>query len=119
MHSKLTVVTVANPTLANMMSELRKYGVGLVLAHQYLHQMEPDIQHAVLGNAGAIISFRVGPEDATILADEFQPTFGVLDLLNLPNCNIYLKLMIDGVPSKLFSAETVSPGTAVPNQVRL
>ena len=58
--------------LANMMSELRKYGVGLVLAHQYLHQLEPDIQHAVLGNAGTIISFRVGPEDATILADEFS-----------------------------------------------
>src|SRR5882724_7274335 len=45
--------------LANMMSELRKYGVGLVLAHQYLHQLESDIQHAVLGNAGSIISFRV------------------------------------------------------------
>ena len=94
--------------LANMMSELRKYGVGLVLAHQYLHQLEPDIQHAVLGNAGTIISFRVGPEDATILADEFQPTFEVLDLLNLPNRNIYLKLMIDGTPSKPFSATTVA-----------
>ena len=53
--------------LANRMSELRKYGVGLVLAHQYLHQLEPEIQHAVLGNAGTIISFRIGPEDATIL----------------------------------------------------
>ncbi|MEI9932634.1 MAG: type IV secretory system conjugative DNA transfer family protein [Rhizomicrobium sp.] len=50
--------------LANMMSELRKYGVGLTLAHQYMHQLEPDIRHAVLGNAGTIISFRVGPEDA-------------------------------------------------------
>ena len=94
--------------LANMMSELRKYGVGLVLAHQYLHQLEPDIQHAVLGNAGTIITFRVGPEDATILADEFQPTFDVLDLLNLPNRNIYLKLMIDGTPCPPFSAATLS-----------
>lgn len=92
--------------LANMMSELRKYGVGLVLAHQYMHQLEPDIRHAVLGNAGTIISFRVGPEDATILADEFQPTFDVVDLLNLPNRSIYLKLMIDGTPSLPFSAET-------------
>jgi len=70
--------------LANMMSELRKYGVGLILAHQYMNQLDPDIRHAVLGNAGSIISFRVGPEDATILADEFQPVFDVLDLLNLP-----------------------------------
>jgi hypothetical protein len=92
--------------LANMMSELRKYGVGLVLAHQYLHQLEPAIRHAVFGNAGTIIAFRVGAEDATFLAQEFQPTFGVLDLLNLPNRAIYLKLMIDGSPSAPFSATT-------------
>ena len=94
--------------LASMMSELRKYGVGLVLAHQYMHQLEPDIRHAVLGNAATIVSFRVGPEDATILASEFQPTFEVLDLLNLPNRSIYLKLMIDGTPSKPFSADTIA-----------
>ena len=89
--------------LANMMSELRKFGVGLVLAHQYFHQLEPDVRHAVLGNAGTLISFRVGPEDAPILAKEFQPTFDVEDLLNLPNHRIYLKLMIDGAPSRPFS----------------
>ncbi|MGA7673817.1 MAG: TraM recognition domain-containing protein [Rhizomicrobium sp.] len=93
--------------LANMMSELRKYGVGLVLAHQYVYQLEPEVRHAVLGNAGTTISFRVGPEDATILADEFQPKFNVLDLLNLQNRDIYLKLMIDGTPSRPFSARTL------------
>jgi energy-coupling factor transporter ATP-binding protein EcfA2 len=92
--------------LANMMAEIRKSGVGLVLAHQYMNQLEPDIRHAVLGNAGTLISFRVGPEDATILGREFQPKFGTEDLLNLPNRSIYLKLMIDGVPSRPFSAET-------------
>jgi TraM recognition site of TraD and TraG len=92
--------------LANMMSELRKYGVGLTLAHQYFHQLEPDIRHAVLGNAATIISFRVGPEDAFLLAQEFQPKFGVEDLINLPNYDIYLKLMIDGTPSKPFSARS-------------
>jgi type IV secretory pathway TraG/TraD family ATPase VirD4 len=92
--------------LANMMSELRKFGVGLVLAHQYLHQLEPDVRHAVLGNAATLISFRVGAEDAPILAREFQPTFDVEDLLNLPNHSIYLKLMIDGTPSRAFSAAT-------------
>ena len=94
--------------LANMMSELRKYGVGLILAHQYQHQLEPDIRHAVLGNAGTIVSFRVGPEDAFLLADEFQPKFKVLDILNLPNRSIYLKLMIDGTPSLPFSANTLT-----------
>jgi hypothetical protein len=92
--------------LANMMSELRKFGVGLVLAHQYLQQLEPDVRHAVLGNAGTLISFRVGPEDAPILAKEFQPTLGIEDLLNLPNYSIYLKLMIDGTPSRPFSANS-------------
>lgn len=94
--------------LANMMSELRKYGVGLVLAHQFLHQLEPEIRHAVLGNAGTIIAFRVGAEDASLLAPEFQPKFETLDLISLPNRSIYLKLMINGAPSQPFSAETMS-----------
>lgn len=92
---------------ANMMSELRKYGLGLTLAHQHFHQLEPDVRHAVLGNAGTLISFRVGPEDAHLLAQEFQPTFGVEDLLNLPNRHFYLRLMIDGAPSRPFSAVTL------------
>jgi len=92
----------------NMMAELRKYGVGLTLAHQHLHQLEPDIRHAVLGNAGTHIAFRVGAEDASFLAKEFQPTFDGQDLMNLANRDIYLKLLIDGVPSKPFSARTIS-----------
>jgi type IV secretion system coupling TraD/TrwB family protein len=92
--------------LANMLPELRKYGVGMTLAHQYLHQLEPEIRHAVLGNAGTLISFRVGAEDAPYLAKEFQPTFDVLDLISLPNHRVYLKLMIGGRVSEAFSAMT-------------
>jgi len=103
--------------LANMMSELRKYGVGLVLAHQYLNQLDSDIRHAVLGNAGTILSFRVGPSDASLLASEFQPKFEVLDLLNLPNRSIYLKLMIDGSPSKPFSAFTLPATNSDPSKL--
>ena len=99
--------------LANMMSELRKYGVGLTLAHQHFHQLEPDIRHAVLGNAATLISFRVGPDDASLLAKEFQPKFDVEDLLNLPNRNVYLKLMIDGAPSIPFSARALDNGTVI------
>jgi type IV secretory pathway TraG/TraD family ATPase VirD4 len=97
--------------LANMLSELRKYRVGFTVAHQYLHQLEPDVRHAVLGNAGSIISFRVGAEDAPYLVREFQGKFEEIDLLQLPNYRIYLKLMIDGTPSKPFSAVTLEPGT--------
>jgi energy-coupling factor transporter ATP-binding protein EcfA2 len=93
--------------IANMMSELRKYGVGLTLANQHLHQLEPEIRHAVLGNAGTLISFRVGPEDAPYLAREFQPKFNVQDLLGLQNQDIYLRLMIDGSPSAPFSARNL------------
>jgi DNA helicase HerA-like ATPase len=93
---------------ANMMSELRKYGVGLALAHQHLHQLESDIRSAVLGNAGTLISFRVGAEDAPYLAREFQPTFDVEDLISLQNQAIYMRLMIDGSPSRPFSATTLA-----------
>lgn len=96
-------------SFANMMSELRKYGVGLTLAHQHLHQLEPDIRHAVLGNAGTMISFRVGAEDAAFLAKELQPVFEVEDLLNLPNRHFYTRLMIDGAPSRPFSGRLVPP----------
>jgi hypothetical protein len=99
--------TFTTLAFANMMAELRKYGLGLTLAHQHFHQLDPDVRHAVLGNAGTLIAFRVGAEDAPLLSQEFQPTFDVEDLINLPNRHFYLKLMIDGSPSRPFSARTV------------
>jgi hypothetical protein len=96
-------------SVANMISELRKFHIALVLAHQHLYQLEPEVRHAVLGNAGTIISFRLGPEDAQIIAREFEPAFTSEDLVNLPNHNIYLKLMIERAPSKPFSATTLHP----------
>ena len=65
------------------------------------------IRHAVLGNAGTHIAFRVGAEDASVLAKEFQPSFDGQDLMNLANRDIYLRLMIGGAPSKPFSAQTI------------
>lgn len=97
---------------ANMLAELRKFGVGTVLAHQYLHQLDPDIRHAVLGNAGTLIAFRLGAYDARLIAQELEPTFDRHDLLTLPNHDIYLKLMIDGAPTRPFSATTLGPGDA-------
>jgi hypothetical protein len=87
-----------------MLSELRKYHAELILAHQHLSQLDPQVKYAILGNAGTIISFRLGLPDAEILVKEFHPVFDADDLINLPNFHIYLKLMIDGVVSRPFSA---------------
>lgn len=97
-------------SVASMISEIRKYGVGLTIAHQHLHQLEEDVRHAVLANVGTIVAFRVGAEDARVLSREFEPVFSAEDLVNLPNYSVYVKLMIDGSPSKPFSATTLRPG---------
>jgi DNA helicase HerA-like ATPase len=101
--------TFTTLAVANMLSELRKYRVGFTIAHQYLHQLEPDIRHAVLGNASTIISFRLGAEDAPYMEREFLGRFDQIDLMQLPNHRIYLKLMVDGMPSLPFSASTLKP----------
>src|SRR5690606_18652734 len=90
-----------------MLSELRKYRLGLNLAHQYLSQLDPLVRDAVLGNAGSLITFRLGPADAPFLAREFEPTFSGIDLLRLPNYHMYLILMVDGVITRPFSATTI------------
>lgn len=98
-------------SLVFMLSELRKYRLSLVLAHQYLSQLEPRIRDAILGNVGTIMLFRIGAADAEELAPEFSPTFSMTDLMSLPNYSIYLRMMIDGKISPPFSAVTLPPKT--------
>ena len=100
--------------VASMVSELRKYKVGLTLAHQHLHQLPDDVRHAVLANVGTLIAFRLGPEDANIIARELHPVFEPADLVHLPSHNIALKLMIDGAPTRPFSGTSLAP-VALPN----
>jgi len=99
----------ATESFANILSEARKYRLGLIMAHQYMEQLEEEVLAAVIGNVGTTVTFRVGSTDAEILAKEFIPTFLEEDLINLPKYNIYLKLMIDGVSSRPFSALTLPP----------
>lgn len=94
-------------SIASMLSELRKFKVSLVMAHQYLHQLDTDIRNAVLGNVGTIISFRTGQADAKYLEQIFIPEFEATDFTNMENYDIYLKLMINGKPSKGFSATCI------------
>jgi type IV secretory pathway TraG/TraD family ATPase VirD4 len=100
--------TFSTLSLATMLSELRKYKVGMVLANQYLGQLDPRVRDAVIANAGTLIAFRLGAQDARFLAPEFAPVFEPEDLLSLPNHHIYLRLMINGEPSRPFSASTLS-----------
>lgn len=91
------------------LSELRKYRVSMILAHQYISQLDPQVRDAVLGNTGTIITFRLGAEDAQMLAKEFSPELSALDLTTLPNYHIYLKLMVQGNVTRPFSAKTLKP----------
>ena len=101
----------ATDSFANILSEARKYRLNLILAHQYIGQLTSDrntkVRDAVFGNVGTIVVFRVGAEDAEFLEKEFEPEFLINDLVNLAKFNIYVKLMIDGVASRAFSAETL------------
>ncbi|HST09102.1 MAG TPA: type IV secretion system DNA-binding domain-containing protein [Terriglobales bacterium] len=101
--------TFATLSLAGMLTELRKFHVGLTLSHQHLTQLDPKIRDAILGNVGTLIVFRVGATDAEILEQEFAPEFASTDLVNLPNYHLYLKLMINGRISRPFSGELQPP----------
>lgn len=102
--------TFTTLAFANMMPELRKYAVGLTLAHQYLHQLDDEVRHSILGNAGTLVAFRLGAKDAGYVSSELQPVFEVLDLIHLPNRRFYARLMIDGEPSRPFSGNTLGSG---------
>lgn len=93
--------------IAELLAQVRKFKVGLILANQFLHQLEPDVRASVLGNVGTIVAFRLGITDAKLMAKEFYPVFKTEDFISLANHSIYLKLMIDGKPSIPFSADTI------------
>jgi hypothetical protein len=101
--------SMMNEAFADILSESRKYKLALTLANQYIEQMEENVRNAVFGNVGTLITFRVGPFDAEVLKIVFEPTFEAEDLVSLGLGQIYLSLMIDGVGSAPFSADTVPP----------
>jgi CxxC-x17-CxxC domain-containing protein len=96
-------------SFANILSEARKYRLNLIMAHQYIEQLNERVKPAVFGNVGTIIVFRVGAADAEELVKEFTPVFTEEDIVNLPKYEMYLKLMIDGIASDPFSARGLPP----------
>lgn len=99
----------ANESFSDILSEARKYKLRLIIAHQYVEQMEEEVRDAVFGNVGTTVAFRVGPFDAETLETIFAPQFEATDLVNLGFAQIYLTLMIRGVGSPPFSATTLPP----------
>lgn len=96
-------------SLADLLPEARKFRLNLILVHQYLEEVDEQVRAAIFGNVGTLIAFRVGACDAEYLAQEFFPIFTREDFQNLPPYAIYLKLMVDGVMSRGFSARTLPP----------
>jgi len=104
----------ATASFANIMSEARKYHLSLVVGHQYIAQMDETVRDAIFGNVGTIIAFRVGAEDAEMLEKELTPEFLAQDIVNLGKREVYIKLMIDGLASRAFSARTMDTPQPLP-----
>ncbi|MBU0546075.1 type IV secretion system DNA-binding domain-containing protein [Patescibacteria group bacterium] len=101
-------------SIATILSEARKYRLELIIAHQYLNQLVDNkgkntVRDAVLGNAGTIVTFRIGVEDAEILQKEFAPVFNAYDLVNVEQYTAYIKLLIDNTAAKPFNMMTPPP----------
>lgn len=99
-----SITTIA---MANMLAELRKYAVGLVLANQYLDQLTPEVRTAILGNVGTLVVFRVGATDAARLAKELGSEVNPDELILLPNRSFYTRLLVDGAATSPFTGETL------------
>jgi len=103
----------ATPDFAQILSEARKYRLNLIVANQFIGQMEEEVKNAVFGNVGTVVSFRVGVTDANYLQHEFQPTFNESDLINIDKFNAYIKTNVHNEPVKPFSMDLTKDMTAV------
>lgn len=95
----------ATPDFAIILSEARKYRLGLTVANQFIGQMDEEVKNAVFGNVGTMISFRLGTTDANFVSREFQPTFGDQDLQNVDRYHAYMKTIVDNDPVPAFSVD--------------
>lgn len=96
----------ATPDFAQILSEARKYRLNLIVANQFIGQMDEEVKNAIFGNVGTIASFRVGVTDANYIQHEFQPTFSEADLINVDRFNCYMKTLVNGEPAQPFSLDT-------------
>lgn len=104
-------------SIATILSEARKYRLNLVMAHQFIAQLTDTIREAVFGNVGSMVAFRVGASDAESLVRQFAPVFSQNDLINIDNYNAYVKLLVNGEPSRPFNIRTLPPDVGLPERL--
>lgn len=100
---------VTTDSIAQILSEARKYHLNLIIAHQFIGQLSEDISKAVFGNVGSVAAFRVGPEDAEFLEKQFEPIFTSNDLVNVDNYKCFMRLLINSESAKPFNMNTMPP----------
>jgi hypothetical protein len=100
---------VTTNSVAQILSEARKYRLCLILAHQFIAQLKEDISKAVFGNVGSMVAFRVGPEDGEFLEKQFSPIFSANDLMNVDNYNCFARILMNGELTKPFNMKTYAP----------
>jgi hypothetical protein len=105
-------------SIESILSEARKYRLGLVIAHQYLGQLQKsdaltksqlNLKDAIFGNVGSIMSYKIGPEDAEMMAKQFTPVYSEQDFVNMDKFKAALKLSVDGQPTSGFSLNVPLP----------
>ncbi len=100
---------ISTNSISAILSEARKYKLGLTIAHQFIAQLDQNIKDAVFGNVGSMATFRVGPEDAQFLEQQYAPVFNASNLMNIPNRNAFMRVLANGTPTKPFSLRTMPP----------
>ena len=98
---------VTTNSIAQILSEARKYRLSLIIVHQFISQLKEEISKAVFGNVGSMVAMRVGPEDAEFLEKQFAPVFTANDLMNVDNRQGFARLLINGEQTKPFSMKTL------------
>ncbi len=112
---------ITTDSISAILSEARKYRLGLIMAHQFIAQLDEDIRDSVFGNVGSMAVFRVGAEDAQFVENQFLPTFSAADIMKTPNRNAYMKMLVNGSIAKPFNMQTVAPfsgNTGIGSQIK-
>ena len=109
---------VTTDSISTILSEARKYKLSLNIAHQFIKQLDEGIKDSVFGNVGSMVSFRVGQDDAEYLESQFSPVFSAKDISNIDNWNAYVKMLINGQPSKPFNISTIAPQQPNPETIQ-
>ena len=109
----------ATETFADILAEARKFRLNLIVANQFIGQIEEEVKNAIFGNVGTIVSFRIGVTDANYLQHEFTPVFNETDLINVERFHAYAKTIVRNEPVPPFSLDTTRDLSKVEKDPRI